>query len=481
MNSLVKNSSLYLIATITIKACTFLLLPFYSHLISPAEYGYVFVVVALVNFMSFFFNFSLGGALQRFYFDCQGEDEVKKLYTTIVLFVFILTVVCGLFFYLFRIPFSNVIKLPLPYYDFAVLISSISAFYPLILSLLYVMQSAKKISVTTIVLGCVGICVQLSMVVLLENKAMAMIEAMLLNAMLTFVIFLVYSKPFFSKPSISFDKLYLYLKYSLSQLPSDISVWLIQCSDRIILNSMKGSAFAGLYGMGANLGNIPQILFHSINKAYVPYVFGKYKDMDIGKIESEKDVTNATFMVFTVMTVFISIVAVFSNNVVSLLAPQYARSSFVMLLVLFAVWVDCCRIIFMNPIAYKIQYIKIKSVIWVTCSILAIFLNFHLIPIYGMYGACVSLILSYSLSCVFIIYFSHKAIPLQYNKMKILKIVLYSGVFSLSYLLGTGFGGFVLKLVSIFLFVTVVIHETISLKKGVGYVKVLLNKFKKNI
>lgn len=479
MSSLVKNSALYLIATIAIKACSFLLLPFYSHLISPAEYGYIFVVIALVNFISFFFSLSLGGAIQRFYFDCQNEAEVKKLYTSIVLLVVLLAIIGSSFFYFFGNFFSKLTNIPLLYYNFAVLISVISAFYPLILSLLYAMQSAKKISITTIVLGIIGICIQLSMVILLDDKALAMIKAMLINAILTFIIFLVYSKPFITKPSWSWNKTRLYFKYSLSQLPSDISVWLIQCSDRIILNSMKGSTFAGLYGMGSNLGNIPQILFHSVNKAYVPYVFGKFKEIESGKKNSEKDVTETTFNVFAVITAFIAIVAVFSNNIISLLAPQYAKSSFIMLLVLFAVWIDCSRIIFMNPIAYKIQYIKIKSAIWLFCSILAIFLNFQLIPIYGMYGACISLISSYGISCVFIIYFSNKAIPLHYNKLKIIKIVLYSLLFSLSYLWGVCIEGFILKILCVFLYATIMVQETISIKKGINYVKIFLNKFKR--
>ena len=46
--SLVKNSLLYIISTLSVKAASFLLLPFYSYLVTPAEYGYVFVVSAFV-------------------------------------------------------------------------------------------------------------------------------------------------------------------------------------------------------------------------------------------------------------------------------------------------------------------------------------------------------------------------------------------------------------------------------------------------
>ena len=50
-SSLLKNSFLYLIATISIRATSFLLLPFYSHLVSPEEYGYVYMVSAVSTFL----------------------------------------------------------------------------------------------------------------------------------------------------------------------------------------------------------------------------------------------------------------------------------------------------------------------------------------------------------------------------------------------------------------------------------------------
>jgi len=69
-----------------------------------------------------------------------------------------------------------------------------------------------------------------------------------------------------------------YLTYSLHSLPGDISVWIITFADRIMIDKYKGHADTGLYSIGYKLGQSPEILFHSINKAYVPYVYNKYSD-----------------------------------------------------------------------------------------------------------------------------------------------------------------------------------------------------------
>ncbi len=476
MPSLAKNSLLYLIATIATKAISFLLLPFYSHLITPDQYGYVYVVTAFTTFLSLFLSLSLGGAIQRFYFDCENQTEIKTLYTNIVLIVLFFTTVIGSIFYFAGSSISSIINLPIEYYNYAVLISAISVFYPLILSLLYASQSAKKVSITSIFLGGCGVAIQLILVLLLEDKALALVKALLANSLLTFIIFLIYSKPYWATPSWNFANITKYLKYSLSQLPSDVSVWLINCSDRILINSMKGSSFAGLYGMGANLGNIPQILFHSVNKAYVPYVFEKYKEIEKGHNDSESILVQTTTTVFAVITASIAIIAALSNNIISLLASQYSESAGVMLLILIAVWIDCSRIMFMNPMAYNIRYIKIKSAIWVISSILSISLNFYTIPKYGMYGACCSLIASYGLSCAFILYFSNKAMKLNYQKNKIIKIIVCTFIFSASYLIGSDLKALVLKVPCIIIYLAIMTELTISLKKGFNYVKVLFNK-----
>ena len=136
--SLAKNSLLYLISTLCIKATSFILLPFYSYLITPEEYGYVYVTSAFVTFMSLFMIVSLNGAIQRFYFECRNEEEVKTLYSNILCIVTILVACIGGMLLFNKMEIANLIGLPITYFDYAIYISMISAFYPLILSLLYV-------------------------------------------------------------------------------------------------------------------------------------------------------------------------------------------------------------------------------------------------------------------------------------------------------------------------------------------------------
>ncbi len=146
----------------------------------------------------------------------------KRLYSTIVLFISINSVIIFTLLWCFNEQLAVLINLPILYFKLALIISFFGVFYNAILALLYVKQNAKKVSVTSICVGVFQIFIQLLLVVNLENKAMALVGTLFLNSILTFIIFLFYSKPFFTV-NFDFSRARKYMYYSFSQFPSDVS------------------------------------------------------------------------------------------------------------------------------------------------------------------------------------------------------------------------------------------------------------------
>ncbi len=456
--ALAKNSILYLISTICLKAVGFLLLPLYTHLVSPTEYGYVYVVSAFQTFLGLLLTLSMHGSIGRFYFDCKNIDEIKQMYSQHVSAIALSASCIVALMLIIKNPVSQFLNLPEKYYIYAVLISYFSLFYNMVISLLYAMEKAVQISITSIAVGVSTIIMQLIFVFSLEDKAMALIFAMFLSAVATFIIFLFYSAPYFTWPKYSKSNLLKYFKYSISQLPSDVSVWFVAASDRLLLNKIQGASSAGIYGMGNTLGQIPSMLFHSVNKAYVPYVFRHFKEAEEGSKDALREVAITANRVESILTVVVVSLIILSNNIVSMLESRYIDSAIIMPLVLFAVWIDCNRIIFMNPLAYNIKYIKVKSFIWVLAAILDVVLNFYLIPRYSVYGACASLIISYGVSCLLILYFSSKALTVGYDKIALTKIICISILFSMGYFFGDNIEALAIKLPLILTYIVVIAY-----------------------
>ncbi len=353
--------------------------------------------------------------------------------------------------------FSDLLNLPVKYFYYSLAISFMSIYYHVILAQLYVEEKAQKISITSIILGVMGIIIQLVMVIGMNDKAMALIGSMLVNAIISFVIFIWYSFPYFCRPKLNYKQISEYLKYGFSQWPSDVCVWLIHASDRILLNKYQGTHDTGIYGMGSNFAQIPTVLLQSVNKAYSPYTFTVFKKKERGEIADYSDIAKSTGLIISAIACLVALLSMFSNNIVLLLSERFSETSYIIPLVLIASFVDCARLLFMYPMAYKVEYVKIKSLIWILSASLSLCLNIWLIPHFSMYGACIASISSYFLSLLAILYFSNKAIHIPYYFGRIIKVVIISIVVGLAFLLGTSMYALIIKIIIAFLYFYIIL------------------------
>lgn len=480
--SLAKNSILYLVSNIFIKATTFFLLPLYSHLVPPEIYGHIYVVSALSNFMGVFLPVSMSICISRFYFDCIGEESVKRLYSTILLFVLIssTTILTPLFF--FRDYLADLISLPEPYLTSALVMSFFNIFYQIILALLYVCQKAKKVSITSTCIGVFQIILQLTLVTSMENKGMALLSSYIIYSFTTFIIFIVYSRPYLT---FDFDlkNTGKFIKYALSQWPSDLSGWLVNFTDRIFINKYIGAASAGIYGIGANIGQVPMMIFSSVNSAFTPFANSKYKEMEVSDdIEVEKaknELSNAFMVVSSIMMMITTFMIVLSNNIINLLSSAYADAYLVIIVMLISSLMNNYRCMFMAPLAYNTKYTKIKSLIWVFAGFINIVLNFYLIPRYGIYAACTNSLITYTITFLLMLYYGKKAIYMEYDWRKLLKVLAFSLLYLSLLLCGNNPYWLILKFVIVVPYVYCCLYyifEIDIINKIENYVKVLHNK-----
>lgn len=446
---LAKNSALYLAATLCIRATSFFLLPFYTHLVPPEVYGQIYVVSAMNNFLTILLSLSLSVCISRFFFDCINAKQVKQLYSTILLFVFISSTSIITPFFIWGDKVAFILNIPHKYFIYGLVMSYLGVYYQVILALLYAMQRAKQVSITSMCVGVLQIVLQLCLVINMEDKAMALLSTMMIQAITTFIIFIVYSLPYMTL-SFNFKGTAKYLKYSFSQLPSDVSAWLVSFTDRIFINKFVGHAGAGIYGIGANIGLIPSMIYQSINSAFMPHVNSQYKAIEVADGIDQKDELKArlsrTFLlVSSVILIIISIFTAFSRDVVNLLDPSYADAFFVVVIMLVTSLMNSYRIIYMAPLAYNIKYTKVKSIVWVVAGVLNVILNIYLIPRYGIYAACVNSLATYTLTFLLMLFFSKKAFYIKYQWDSLLKIALMSVLYCLTLSMPSSAGAITIK------------------------------------
>lgn len=440
-----------------IKAATFTLVPFYSFLISPTEYGYIYTITAFVTFVSLFVTFSMHGVISRFYCECKTADDVAKLYSTIVYTVAIISIFISSITMIFSDRISLFLKIPSLYLKMAILSASLLCFYQMITALLYIKQDATKISFISIGVGVVQIVIQLSLVLSLQNKAFAMILSQLVCSVLMFIIFVIFS---ISYLRMVFDKkrIWIYLKYAICLLPSDISSWFMGLSDRMMMNIMKGSAITGIYGMGQTLGNIPKVAYSSINKAYVPFVLNSYKEIERGDDNKVEELRRHTTLIFSIVTILTTLLVVFTRDIIGLLDDRFSGAFVVMAIMLLTVLIDSYRTIFMIPLTYNLKYTKVNSMIWVFSALLSFGLNMLLIPRFSIYGACFTMVVTYFTTFLLTFIFSRKAYTVSYyDIIAMIKIFVTSILISLLFFLPSSLGIIPIKMFLIIAYLYVVL------------------------
>ncbi len=407
-----------MIANFIINGAGFLLLPLYTTLISPKEFGVIYLVEAAALLLSRVISLSLRGSVNRFYFENKSESSIKLMYSSIVIISFVFAIICYSIVLLFHNPISTLLKIyHYKYLLIGFLVSFFNVFYPLILSLLYAKEEGKKISITITSIGITSLLLNVIFVIYSEDKILGYLQAILITAILKFGIFIVYSKKYII-PKIDFSAIPKYLKYGIHVLPSELSGWAISFIDRFMINSMKGPEFTGIYSTSYRIGQASQIVYDSVNKAFLPFSFSKYSDPN----GNRNEITRSILHVFTLFTFVAFIIALFYKEIIFILDDRYSSGVTILLIVVFAFLFDGYRLIFNVPISYNIDFVKYRSIIFVSTGILNIFLNIVLIPKYSIFGAAISLFISFLIRLILIFLVSLKAIKLFYPYKKMLQV-----------------------------------------------------------
>lgn len=134
----------------------------------------------------------------------------------------------------------------------------------------------------------------------------------------------------------------------------------------------------------------------------------------------------------------------------------------------------------MQPLCFNIKFTKIKSAIWLISGLLNMGLNFIIIPRYGIYGGCLTSLVTYIITFGLLLHFSHKAITLVYKWTKIIKLGVLSIILYTSLLFGPDFDVLMLKITLFFLYIFISdkILDLKLLKYINNYVKGYINKRK---
>lgn len=393
-NKILVNSSIYSILNLFQKGINFLLVPILTSYLTTYDYGVVALVTAVCAFLNVLYLLSLNGCLNRFYYEYKEDvNKVKKLFGTVVTFVFLfsffLTIIflCGHSYFID--PFlDNVDFFPFMFIGMiSILFNPVFTIYQ---NTLQARQEGKKFGKNNLLFFITNLSFVLVSVTILDLGA----KGVLGSLALTNIIFFIYTLSRFGKDiiiGIDIPILKESLKYSLPLVPHSLSGVLTTIIDRLFINSMLSTSLTGIYHLGNTFGGVVFLLASGVNQAFVPWFNEKVKE---GEVYGIPKIAKILVFLYCIIALGLSF---FGKNIISIITPKvYHEGWKVIPYISFAFVFHSVYYFFSTPLFYNIKKKgnRVLPLFTISSAILNSILNYFLIKQYGFLGAAVATLIT---------------------------------------------------------------------------------------
>lgn len=217
------------------------------------------------------------------------------------------------------------------------------------------------------------------------------------------------------------------LKFAIPTVPNNVSSWVVDSCDKIVIGVFLGSAAVGCYSPGYSLGNII-LMFLTPFAVLLPAVLPEYYEKgDMDKVDTFLTYSLKYYLLITIpATVGLSLL---SKPVLYILTTTIiADSGYLVtpMVALGAMFMGIYGIV--NNIIILEKKTMILSHIWITVAILNIVLNIFAVPYIGIYGAGITTLICYFFAFVVTLIYSKRYARLPFDYKSIAKIIIASVV-----------------------------------------------------
>ncbi|MBZ0264250.1 oligosaccharide flippase family protein [bacterium] len=280
---LAQQSAVYGVGTIAARAVAFLLLPYYSHLMTPAEYGIVTLFNIMIAFIQPLFVLGMDIAFLR-YSSAVKPDELNRDLGQVLSFTISFGGILAAAIYLFSFPIANLVV-----FDSGELGSSIAKICAGILLLdtlsahifTYLRIKHRPGLFSLIKFGNVLLNIGLNVYLVgtLRMGAVGVYWAYLLTSLPTLIVMLITARKAL-RPNWSLAKIREWLKFGLPNVPSMLFIMILEFSDRKWVEYYHGVDDAGIYSAGYRIGMLMNMVSQAFRYAWQPFFMQTEKDTD---------------------------------------------------------------------------------------------------------------------------------------------------------------------------------------------------------
>lgn len=426
IKELTRDTAIYGISTIVGRFLGFLLVPFYTHFISPADMGVYANIYAYLAFLNIVYIYGMDAAFMK-YSSLAVPEQKKQTFSTAYLFVVLSTVALTALLLVLRAPFAQLMAVPglyrkLVFYVIFILLFDTAALIPF--ANLRLERKAKKFAVIKLVNILLNLGLNLLFFITFHLGIEAIFVANLIASAVTFLALLpeIWPRLCFRIQGFQLRQM---LRFGLPYLPASLASMMVQVIDRPIVLALTDADTLGLYQTGHKLGIFMMLVVSMFQYAWQPFFLNNAREK------------NAKEMFATIMTLFVLaasvlwvVVSLFIDDIASLeyaagrtlieghFLPGLVVVPVILLAYLFnGIYVNLQAGIYIEE---KTKYFPLVTGAGALVNVAA---NLLLIPRLGIMGAALAVLASYVTMAVSLFLVTRRIYPVAYEFGKLARIL----------------------------------------------------------
>jgi len=419
----VKHTLIYGSGYVATAAVGFLLVPVYTHRFEPAEYGLLALLLVLYGFMGMVYDLGFTNSVGRFFFDCKGEERENALRRMVGTALSFMAAYAGLLTAVLCIGAGSVAEVVTGDAANAGLIRLVAvalladalAIVPL--TLIRMEERSGIYILITIVRSTAALGLNVLFVVGLGWGVRGVAASLALTAG-GVLLCLVPEIRRRLGGGVSWPLLRQMLGFGLPFFPVLLCSWVVEASDRYILELFRGPEEVGFYALGYKIAQIMQIAVTAFSMGWAPL---RYKIFERESARAEyRGILTYYVMAAAVLGVAI---AVLDRELVSLVAPaNYAPAAGIVAPIVLAYATYGTYLIVLTGMGVTK---RTGAMGWLAAAGagLNVGLNFLLIPRYGMTAAALTTVAANLLVAWGGWFFSQRVYAISYDWTRVLGVV----------------------------------------------------------
>ncbi|MCK5774990.1 MAG: polysaccharide biosynthesis C-terminal domain-containing protein [Bacteroidales bacterium] len=451
LKKLIGQTAVYGLSSIIGRLLSYLLVPLYTYNLPTEEYG---IVTELYSYVAIIFAFLLYGMETTFFRFSQTEENKTKVLSTSSISLLVSTLVFVLISLTFRQEIANILgyQEEVKYITWFILILGFDALTSIPFA--YLRQQNKALRFASIKLINISIAIGLNLFFILycpyvinqgnTHILFSFVESFFNNdsivqyifisnlaaSAITFIIFL----PTYKYIKLGFDRAIWkkMMPYTIPILIVNIAGLIPISIDKILLPMLydgspeEGMQQLGIYGANAKIAVIMLLFIQTFRYAADPFFFAEAKNKNAKQTYARVMHWFVIFgsFIFLSMMMFMDVISYF-------IGADYREGAYVIPILLMG---NLMLGIYYNlSFWYKLNNKTMYGAWFSTIgAIIAILLNFILVPIYGIYGSAWSVLAAYTIPAFLSFYFGAKHYPIPYQKSSLIFYPLIVVVFFLA-------------------------------------------------